>query len=247
MINLQDLLATNMRRFGTKNLNEGTIDPQLKQVFDQAELKGLEQFLPSQVNLTIGQVVGYAGTKHYFVCTRIKSSETTIAALEPEFQCTPYYVGTRYYQIPMAKLPFPDLIERYVSIYYNSKPRSGELNLYVARAGSTPDLSPTPKVYPVEVKGVADIALTISQNFNLMGTGGVNWAAKQATAGPAAATFSTTMTKLKHPQMALELNMVTTAVAAVKKGGGAAAAYYNALPAQTLATVQKTAVPVKKP
>ena len=41
--------------------------------------------------------------------------------------------------------------------------------------------------------------------------------------------------------------MANTTVAAVKAGGGAAGAYYNALPTQAPATVQKTAVPVKKP
>lgn len=249
MINLQDLLATNMRRFGTKNLNEGTIDPQLKKVFDLAELAGLEKFLLSKVkSAAIGQVVTYAGTKHYFVCTRFETPESTVAALKPQFQCTPYYVGTRYYKTAMAAVSFPDLIERYVDINYNSTPATAqqELNLYVARAGSTPDLSLTPKVPSADVKRTTDVAPAISQNFNLIGTGGADWAAKQAS-GPAAAAFSATMTKLKHPELSRELNMANTTVAAVKAGGGAAAAYYNALPTQAPATVQKTAVPVKKP
>jgi len=246
-MNLEKLLAANMIRFGTKNLNEGTIDPQLTQVFDKAELAGLEKFLLTQVkSASIGKVVTYAGTKHYFVCTRFETPKSTVAGLKPQFKCTPYYVGTRYYQTPAAAVSFPDLIERYVDINYNSTPATaqGELNLYVARAGSTPDLSPTPKVPSATVKRTDAIAPEISRNFNFIGGGGADWAAKQAS-GPSGAAWATTMTKLKGPQMERELNMANTAVAAIKAGGGAAAAYYNALPGQALATGQKT--PVKKP
>ena len=248
MINLQDLLATNMRRFGTKNLNEGTIDPQLKKVFDPAELSGLEKTLLPQVAQPIGTVVTYPGTKHYFVCTRIETPESTVAALKPQFKCTPYYVGTRPCKTPGGAVYLPDLVVRYVDINYNSTPATAqqELNLYVARAGSTPDFSPTPKVPEISFKRSALIAPEISKNFNFIGAGGADWAAKQAS-GPAGAAFSTYMTTLKNPQMSQELSIANTAVAAVKAGGGAAAAYYNALPTQAPATVQKTAVPVKKP
>jgi len=248
-MNLEKLLAANMLRFRTKNLNEGTIDPQLTQVFDKAELAGLEKFLLTQVKSTaVGKVVTYAGTKHYFVCTRIETPESTVAGLKPQFNCTPYYVGSRTYKLPMASVSFPDLIERYVDINYNSTPATAqrELNLYVARAGSTPDLSPTPKVPSATVKRTDAIVSEISRNFNFIGGGGADWAAKQAS-GPSGAAWATTMTKLKGPQMERELYTANTVVAAVKAGGGAAAAYYNALPTQAPGTVQKTAVPVKKP
>ena len=246
MINLQDLLATNMRRFGTKNLNE-KFDPRLTKVFDPAELSGLEKFLLSQVAQPIGTVVTYPGITHYFVCTRIDTSKSdVIAAFDTQFDCQAYYVGTRFYETAAAAVSFPDLIQRFIDIDYNSKPRSGELNLMIAKSSSVPDLSPTPRVSNASAKRVADVAPEIAYNFRVTGAGGAAWAAKQ-TAGPAAAAWAKTMTDLKHPELSRELNMANTVVAAIKAGGGAAAAYYNALPTQAPATVQKTAVPVKKP
>ena len=246
---LQDLLATNMRRFGTKNLNEGTIDPQLKKVFDSAELAGLEKFLLSQVAQPIGTVVTYPGTKHYFVCTRIGVSNVAVASLEPQFACTSYYVGNRNYTRPTMKGghigSFPDLIERSLPINYNSKPRTGELNLYASRLGSA-DFTPDPRTSLGEVRDIKEAALEISKNFAITGQGGPAWAKTQTT-GLAATRFANIYGQVSVPGFEQELSNYNNTIAAVKAGGGAAAAYYNALPTQALPTVQKTAVPVKKP
>jgi len=248
-MNLEKLLAANMLRFGTKNLNEGTIDPQLKKVFDSAELAGLEKFLLTQVKASIGTVVTYAGTKHYFVCTRIGVSNQAVASLEPQFQCTPYYVGSRSYQRPRMQGgsigQFPDAVARAITINYNSKPRSSELNLYASKTASN-DFSANPRLSLGEVRNIQTAVTEISYNFNMLGQGAADWAKSQAN-GEAATRFAKAIAGVSTPGFERELSDYNTTVAGVKAAGGVAAAYYNALPAQIMATAQKTPAPVKKP
>lgn len=240
-MNLEKLIAKNMIRFGTKNLNED-VNPQLvglvSTYIPAKDLTALDKMLAAAAKANTPQVL-YAGTYCYFVCNRNTAQpDPKDPTAYYNYKISSYILGPRRYgDILLIDCAMADEADTGMTYRKDAKPNLTYLSdSTLTRDSKYPGWN---NAWVGRVDGKytpATAAAAVSKNFANLGTAAGAWVTSQASTN---AMIKQWLTKATNNPATV------TAVNAAKLTTGNAKLFYSGLTQSSPST--QTVPPVKQP